>query len=74
MPSEGNFGGFIKVEVRVRRKQQSYWLVMCCTETGHEDGKGTELDRQPVYWRAYVNMAMKLPVFCNHRIKFIDHL
>jgi hypothetical protein len=33
--SEGNFGGFIKVEVRVRRKQQCYWLVMCCTETGH---------------------------------------
>jgi len=38
VPYEGNFGGFIKVEVRVRRKQRS-WLVMCCTETGRRMGK-----------------------------------
>ena len=46
---------------------------MCSTETGQEDGKGTELDRQPVQWRAYVHTAMKLPVPCNHRIKLIDN-
>ena len=40
VPSEGNSGGFIKVEVRVRRKQWSYCLVICCTETGHGIGKG----------------------------------
>ena len=72
MPPEGNSGGFTKIEVCVRLKQPSYWLVMCCTETGHEAGKGTVLDRQPVQWRAYVNTAMKLPVPCKHRIKLIE--